>query len=68
MMEQKVGVDIILRALLSPIDTIAQNAGKSGEVILDKIVNPEKLTRVAGSEEEEELILQETFQLLPTRI
>jgi len=34
--DEKVGVDIILRALEEPIRQIAENAGRSGEVILEE--------------------------------
>ncbi|MCK9428761.1 MAG: chaperonin GroEL [Candidatus Omnitrophica bacterium] len=36
--EQRLGVDIILKALLSPIDTIVQNAGINGEVVRSTIL------------------------------
>lgn len=39
--DEKLGFDIILNALLSPIKTIAENAGKNGEIIIDKILNSE---------------------------
>ena len=39
--DEKLGFDIILNALLSPVRTIAENAGKNGEIIIDKILNSE---------------------------
>ena len=55
--DQRIGRDIVYKSLLKPFYTIVENAGKNGEVVLDKVMNPEKLTEVAFSEEEEEAIL-----------
>ncbi|MFA5395444.1 MAG: chaperonin GroEL [Methanogenium sp.] len=38
--DQEIGRDIIYKALLKPFYTIVENAGKSGDVVLDKILNP----------------------------
>ncbi len=40
--DEKVGVDIILRALEEPIRQIAENAGRSGEVILEEAKKRQK--------------------------
>ncbi|RMG59414.1 MAG: chaperonin GroEL [Deltaproteobacteria bacterium] len=37
--EQKAGADIVKRALLAPAMQIAENAGKDGAVVVDKILN-----------------------------
>ncbi len=38
--DQEIGRDIVYKALLKPFYTIVENAGKSGDVMLDKILNP----------------------------
>ncbi len=40
--DEKVGIDIILRALEEPIRQIAENAGRSGEVILEEAKKRQK--------------------------
>lgn len=37
--EEKIGVDIIRKALAAPVATIAQNAGFEGAVVVDKVAN-----------------------------
>ena len=55
--DEKLGFDIILNALLSPIKTIAENAGKNGEIIIDKILNSESAVGYnAATDKYEDLI------------
>ena len=55
--DEKLGFDIILNALLSPIKIIAENAGKNGEIIIDKILNSESAVGYnAATDKYEDLI------------
>lgn len=55
--DEKLGFDIILNALLYPIKTIAENAGKNGEIIIDKILNSESAVGYnAATDKYEDLI------------
>jgi len=38
-LEQKTGIDIVMRAAAKPVKQIAENAGQCGEVIVDKIIS-----------------------------
>jgi chaperonin GroEL len=51
--DQCIGKDIIFKSLLLPFYTIVENAGKNGEVVLDKVKNA-PLPKPAFSEEEVE--------------
>lgn len=41
-LEQKTGIDIIKRAITKPVKQIAENAGQSGDVVLEKILMSKK--------------------------
>lgn len=40
-MDQKIGVDIVKRALKTPLSTIARNAGEEGAVICGELIKPD---------------------------
>ncbi len=66
--EEKIGVQIVLRALEDPARQIAANAGFEGSVIIDKILNSGKIAYGFNAYTEEYVDMYEAGIIDPTKV
>jgi chaperonin GroEL len=66
--EEKIGVEIVLRALEDPARQIAANAGFEGSVIVDKILNSGKIAYGFNAYSEEYVDMHEAGIIDPTKV
>ncbi len=66
--EEKIGVEIVLRALEDPARQIAANAGFEGSVIIDKILNSGKTAYGFNAYSEEYVDMYEAGIIDPTKV
>jgi len=66
--EEKIGVEIVLRALEEPARQIAANAGFEGSVIIDKILNSGKIAYGFNAYSEEYVDMYDAGIIDPTKV
>ena len=66
--EEKIGVEIVLRALEEPARQIADNAGYEGSVIIDKILSSGKIAYGFNAYTEEYVDMYEAGIIDPTKV
>jgi len=66
--DQKVGIDIVKRALQSPVRQVAENAGDDGSIVVGKLLDSNDLNRGFDAETGEYVDMVKTGIIDPTKV